>query len=90
MEHEMRFSLNWGWIYSLEHKKYHPSYSQTGDGRDMITLLYILDYSVLEENYHLSVYKLFPSQTSTNALSSSEMRLIGESSVEARTTPSRR
>jgi hypothetical protein len=42
----------------------------------MITLLHILDYLVHLEKMSKSVYKQFPSHTSTNALSSLEMRVI--------------
>jgi hypothetical protein len=42
----------------------------------MITLVYFLDYPEYWEIYHYSVYKLFPSHTSTNALSSLERRVI--------------
>ena len=42
----------------------------------MDTLTNILDYSVYKEKYQQSVYKLFPSYTSTNALSSPEWRVI--------------
>jgi hypothetical protein len=42
----MRSSLNWGWGYSHNTNTAIPVILREGDGRDMITLLYILDYSV--------------------------------------------